>query len=166
MAIVRLDKLQAVKAGNIVSFRNDTGNDFDNGLVFELGDLVGTARELYDIVIPTNVDTQEILIHATPEVMYQVENNGLADFSLADGATGRGYHMSVGDIITVTEDIITDTEPLIVGNFLVADAASYQLECLDADPGVAVNKFCAVIIEETTLGFDQEDAVAFRVIRV
>lgn len=163
MAIIRVDKAQATYAGNIVSFQVPAGTTMTNGLVFNLGDLVTDERELHEISAPAagTLATEEVLINATPEVMYDIANIALEDFVLAEGQTGRGFHMSIGDVFTVTDDLITGNP--VVGEFVVAADGVYTLAAAAADPGNT--RFLGKIIEETTLGFGQDQAWTFRVVK-
>lgn len=163
MAIIRVDKAQATTAGNLVSFQVPAATTMTNGLVFNLGALVANERELYAISAPAagTLATAEVLINATPEVMYENSNIALEDFELTAGQTGRGFHMSVGDIFTVTDDLITGAP--VVGEFVVAADGVYTLAAAAADPGNT--RFLGQIIEETTLGFNQDQAWTFRVVK-
>ena len=163
MAIIRVDKAQATTAGNLVSFVVPAATTLRNGHVFNLGALVANERELHTIAAPAagTLATAEVLINATPEVMYGVEDIPLANFQLTAGEVGRGFHMSVGDVYTVTDDLITGNP--VVGEFVVAADGVYTLAAAAADPGNT--RFLGQIIEETTLGFDQDQAWAFRVIK-
>ena len=163
MAIIRVDKAQATYAGNLVSFVVPDGVTMTNGLVFNLGALAANEREVHTIAAPAagTLATAEVLINATPEVMYAPADIALEDFALTEGQVGRGFHMSVGDIFTVTDDLITGNP--VVGEFVVAANGVYTLAAADADPGNT--RFLGQIIEETTLGFNQDQAWAFRVIK-
>lgn len=163
MAIIRVDKAQATYSGNLVSFQVPVATTMTNGLVFNLGALVANERELHAIAAPAagTLATAEVLINATPEVMYASADIALEDFVLTAGQTGRGFHMSVGDVFTVTDDLITGNP--VVGEFVVAADAVWTLAAAAADPGNT--RFLGQIIEETTLGFNQDQAWAFRVIK-
>ena len=160
MAIIRIDKAQATYAGNIVSF--EAPANMTNGLVFNLDGLKTGEREVYEIEKPAtaSLETAEVLIHATPEVVYESEKVSLEDFELKKDKVGRGFHMTAGDIFTVTDDLITG-DPA-VGEYVVAANDSWKLA---ASATMTDNRFVGEIIEKTTLGFEHKDAWTFRVVR-
>ena len=168
MAIVRLDKIQAIYSGNIESILpqdHHVGIDrFQNGVPVKLVQLAPDEREVY-IVEPVTAVGEEVLIHATPEVSYGPWDIPLANFELRADQVGRAYHFTEGDVFSITLDLVTETADADVGNFLVADINNeWMWESVNAIP--ANTRFAAEIIEETTLGFDQDDAIAVRVVQV
>jgi len=163
--IVRLDKVQATKSGNIVSVEADA-NITHNGCVCALGALNTGERELYDVAAITAA-TDEIIFIANPEVVYDsVGKSGLADYTIADDDVVRGYHLAPGDVITLTADCITADGgyTLAVDGFVYAVNSAYVLHAAAADP--ASSKFVGKIIEVTTLGYAGTTAYAIRVLKV
>lgn len=160
MAIIRIDKAQATYAGNIVSF--EAPADMTNGLVFNLDGLKTGEREVYEIAKPAtaSLETAEVILHATPEVMYESEKLALEDFVLKEDKIGRGIQMTVGDVFTVTDDLISGTPA--VGEYVVAANDEWKLA---ASASLTDNRFAGEIIEETTLGFDHKKAWTFRVVK-
>src|SRR5574342_743912 len=103
MAIVRLDKVQASYNGNLESVKFAT--DVTNGGFAKLGSLVAGERELHNAVLPTDVTTDVIVLHATPEVMVDPRQQSLSAFVLTAGKAGRAYHLVEGDVVTLTVDL-------------------------------------------------------------
>lgn len=158
--IVNLDKIQACYAGNIVSIKYDTGA-LENGRVVVLNGLADGEREVYNVTTPTDVTTQEVLLHATPEVLYEAGKT-IGDFELAAGKIGRAFHLTVGDVFTITNDGIDGTP--VVGQYLVPQNNSFKLAvAADLTGGT---RFAAEIIELTTLGYDNNSATVVRVVKV
>lgn len=161
MAIVRLDKVQASYNGNLESVKFVA--DQTNGVVAVLNGLAVGEREVQSAVAATDVVTQEIVIVAAPEVMYEPRKQGLKDFVIPAGQAARAYHLSAGDIITVTDDLIEGGVPA-VGQFLFPANAKFKLQVGAALPAGGV-RFAAKVIEKTTLGADGSAATAFQVIK-
>jgi hypothetical protein len=69
------------------------------------------------------------------------------DFILKAGQVGRAYIPSVGDIFTITDNVITGTT--VVGQYVIPANASLQLAAAaDLTGGT---RFAAKVIEKTTL---------------
>jgi hypothetical protein len=156
MAIVRLDKVQSIYSGNLESLV--FAEDQTNGVFAHVGGLVAGERELVNAVQPdaTSVATEEVVLHASPEVMYDERKYRLEDFVLKTGQAGRGYHLTEGDIITLTEDLFASAPT--VNQFVVAAADSWILAPSADGSG---SKFVAEVIEQTTL--DGHNAFAIKV---
>jgi len=153
MAIVRLDKI----TGNHLSNGRHATEVMLNGYFVELGGLVAGERETYDITAPAEVLTTEVLLHATPEVMYDPRQSALEDFFVEVGAECRLYHLNVGDIITLTED-------LFVASPSVGDIVSPQVAGLKLGAVVVGARLTFEVIEATQLGFNRVPAFALRVV--
>lgn len=153
MAIVRLDKIADIHLSN---GRHATV-DMLNGYFVELGGLVAGEKELYNITAPTAVGN-EVLLHASPEVMYDPRQSALEDFFVEAGQECRLYHLNVGDIITLTADLFDGTPA--VGTVVSPQVGDMNLVA----PAVAGARLTALIIEATTLGFNRVPAYAIRVL--
>lgn len=159
MAIVNLDKVAGVHLSSIVA-----EEDLTNGLFGQLGDLIEGEKEAYEFLPITDV-TDEVILHSTPEVMYDPRKKGLKDFVLPAGTVGRGYHLERGDIITFTEDLFTDTPT--VGEFVVPQVGSRKLTTsvdgtVEVEGSPVKPSLVFKVIEETTLGFEATTAYALR----
>jgi hypothetical protein len=174
MAIVNLDKVQAKKYGNLESVKHSA--DLTNGLFFALGNLVAGETELREASVinesasATSASTsEEIVLHASSEVMYDPRKSGLKDFVLTAGDAGRAYHLTVGDIVTLTSDLFTSAPT--VGQFaVIAIDGSMKLRpstdgtALASDGLATINpRLVFEVIEQTTLGYDGTTAYALQV---
>lgn len=151
---IRLDKiagthLESVRSASILK----------NGYFVELQDLIVGERELYTVTAPTDLDN-ELLLHATPEVMYDSLKNSLDDFEVEANAEGRAYHLTVGDVITMTADLFTATP--VVGNLVAGLVGNFRLAPVDPVAGTTA-RFQARVIEQTVLGYIPQTAFAIKV---
>lgn len=117
-AVVRTDKMFATdnRAG-LVSVRyqpSDTMTAIDNGNVVKIGALEEGSREVYKGVTPAANDAiKDIVLIASPEVMYDERKRNLDEFQNAKGAIARGYHLHTNDIFSVTKEALTGDEPAV-----------------------------------------------------
>lgn len=117
-AVVRTDKMFATdnRAG-LVSVRyqpGDTMTAIDNGNVVKIGALEEGSREVYKGVTPAANDAiKDIVLIASPEVMYDERKRNLDEFQNSEGAIARGYHLHTNDIFSVTKEALTGDEPAI-----------------------------------------------------
>ena len=117
-AVVRTDKMFATdnRAG-LVSVRyqpGDTMTAIDNGNIVKIGALEEGSREVYKGVTPAANDAiKDIVLIASPEVMYDERKRNLDEFQNAEGAIARGYHLHTNDIFSVTKEALTGDEPAI-----------------------------------------------------
>lgn len=120
-AVVRTDKMFATdnRAG-LVSVRYqpaDVITDIDNGNVVKLAGLEEGSREVFKGETPAANDAIEnIVLVASPEVMYDERLRNLDDFTNAKGSIARGYHLHVNDIFSVTKDALVGVAAPAVGN--------------------------------------------------
>ena len=117
-AVVRTDKMFATdnRAG-LVSVRYQPGDvmtAIDNGNVVKLGALEEGSREVYKGLTPAANDAiKDVVLIASPEVVYDENKRNLGDFQNAKGAIARGYHLHTGDIFSVTAEALTGDEPAV-----------------------------------------------------
>ena len=155
MAIVNLDKI----AGTHLSNGVNATDEMLNGYFVELGSLVVGERELYNITAPTDVAGTEVLLHASPEVMYDPRYSSLDRFFVEVGQECRLYHLTVGDIITLTEDLFV-TVPA-VGDVVSAQIGGYRLGAT-----VVGARLTFEVIEATFLDAMRTPAFSVRVLTV
>lgn len=156
MAVTRLDKitgshLESIQAPSVLL----------NGYFLQLGELVDGETEMRKataVVDPKAVG--EIVFHATPEVMADARKTGLKHFQVEALTAGRGYHLSKGDRITLTEDLF-ETVP-VVGTYVTPQAGSFLLDTYDAVADID-NAIVLKVIRETTLGYDNSQAFVLQV---
>lgn len=152
---VRLDKLQAVYSGNISSVKSAT--QIDNGRVVITGSLVAGQRELFNAATPTAVATDEVLLVASPEVTYEA-GDGILNFTNKAGKPARAYHLTVGDIITVTDANIDGTS--VVDQYLIPVNGSDKLT---PSATLGTTRFAAKVISKVSLY--GQPATVFKVIK-
>jgi hypothetical protein len=119
MSIVRLDKVKAAYNGNLESIKYTA--DLLNGGIWLLGNLATGEREVHDVDPITEAEFEGVdpfVLHATPEVEYDAQKSKLADSVVEAGKVGRAYHLSVGDVITVTADMF-DSAPDATNKYVV-----------------------------------------------
>lgn len=158
MSLVRLDKVQAAYNGNLESVVHNA--DMANGSVVMLGGLVAGERELRQVVAPTALKAaeEEILLVASPEVNYSPLEKD-EDFVNKANKAARAYHLSVGDIFTVTDDMISGSS--VVGQFVGAiDGLK-----LGASATAPTTRFSGLVLEKTTLGYNGAAATVIQVLK-
>ena len=128
-AVVRTDKMFATdnRAG-LVSVRyqpSDTMTAIDNGNVVKLGVLETGSREIYKGDTPAKNDAiGDIVLIATPEVMYDERKRNLDEFQNAAGSVARGYRLHTGDIFSVTVEALSASGSPKVGDIVELDAGT------------------------------------------
>jgi hypothetical protein len=137
--MIRLDKING--SGHIASFTFAT--ELVNGAVVKLGALATDGESRVGSAVG-NVATDSIVLHASVEMQYASDAEE-KDFKLKVGKKGRGYYLTKGDIITLTDDEITGTKT--VGLFVVPVVAGTKL----AVGARATENLVFEIIEKTTL---------------
>lgn len=118
--IVRTDKLAGTDVRSLMESvkymgSGSTETACDNGNVVKLDGFLQTSstpvavyeREIKKGVTPAaSSKLDEIVLIATPELMYEETKKDLADFYNEAGAICRGYHLHSGDIFSVTADAV------------------------------------------------------------
>lgn len=146
--IVNLDKIQAKKNGNLESLKHTA--DLPNGSVVHVGDLVVGTRDVYNVIVPTtaSIAATEVILVASPEFSY-LPGKSLEDFVNVTGNIMRAYHLTEGDIFTISDDGIDGTT--VAGQYVIPQNASTKLAvAADLTGGT---KFAAKVINKTTIGF-------------
>lgn len=159
--IVNLDKVLASYNGNIESVVHTA--DLDNGSFIHLGALVDGERELRQVVIPstTSITSEELLMVASPEVMYE-SGKSLKDFYNPANKPARAYHLSVGDIITLSDDAFTGAT--VLNQYVIPANATTKLA--PAADLIGGTRFAAKVIAKGTIGFNRVAATTIQVVKV
>lgn len=169
--MVNLNKIAASYNGNIVSFQWDGGVPLQNGTPIVLGSLVTGEIDLYHSTVTGmsgSLATAELLLFASPEVMYEA-GNAEDDYYLATGGVGRAYHLTVGDVFTITSGTYEGTAAVgdcivaLVTGTVVTGLPGYLLTAETA--AIAGWRLVSRVIELTTLGYDGDTAAKVRVIK-
>ena len=177
--MVNLDKLQAIKAGNIVSVKWD-GGKLQNGIPILLGALVTGERELYyamctgaTAILAATAAASEATVYlvANPEVMYEA-GTMIDDFIATTGQAMRAYALYEGDEFTLSSGAYVGTAALNEYLHMVATGAgattgvNLGMSCWEVTAVLPPDyKTVAKCIELTTIGYDDNTAATFRVIK-
>ncbi|MEK4289382.1 hypothetical protein [Paenibacillus sp. FSL P4-0502] len=129
--VVRLDKVQASYNGNLEHLTHSA--DLDNGSFVHVGSLVTGQREVKTAVIPaTPTLKDEVVFVAAPEVLYNtIEGKQLDRFYNVAGKPFRAYHLTTGDIITVSNDMISGST--VLDQYVIPQAGSAKLKASAID---------------------------------
>jgi len=128
-AVVRTDRLFGTdnRAG-MASVRyqpSGTKTAIENGNVALLDGLETGSREVYKGVTPAaNSALKDIVLIATPELLYDERKRNLTDFRNEAGVIARGYHLHTGDIFSVTKDALDGATNPAVGDVVELKAGT------------------------------------------
>lgn len=128
-AVVRTDKMFATdnRAG-LVSVRfqpKDVLTEINNGNVVKISSLETGSREVYKGITPVaNDKISDIVLVASPEVMYDERKRNLDNFTNEKGDIARGYRLHTGDIFSVTIDALSTRSTPVKGNTVELEAST------------------------------------------
>lgn len=110
-AVVRTDRLTGTDdRARLISVRyqpSDEMTAIDNGNIVLVGELEDGEREIFKGDTPTASSAlRDIVLIATPEVMYDERLKGLDDFFNEAGKIARGYRLHTHDVFSVTADAL------------------------------------------------------------
>lgn len=115
-----------------------TPTAIENGSVLKVGALMEGEREIYvGGVVAANDKVTDVVLVASPEVMYDERKNNLDDYINVAGKACRGYHIHSGDIFSVTKDVLAGAAAPAVGN-IVELAAGTKLNVVAEATGATV----------------------------
>lgn len=147
---VRLDKVKAVKTGTLASVVHT--QDLDNGAFVQLGSLVEGQREQFAVKVPdaNSINTDSLYLHADDELNYYIGQQ-ILDYTLPAGKAGRTYLLEAGDIVTITNNMLTPNgeAAIAVGDFVAPVAGSLLLS--DVGTTEPTTRFVGQVIETTTI---------------
>ena len=124
-AVVRTDAMAATDVrGQLVSVKymgadGATPTAIENGNVLKIGALMTGEREIYiggGVAAIDKID--DIVLIASPEVVYDERKRNLDDFVNEAGKACRGYHIHSGDTFSVTAEALSGTGTPAVGNIV------------------------------------------------
>ncbi|WP_405168525.1 hypothetical protein [Paenibacillus sp. FSL H3-0286] len=142
---VRLDKMQATYSGNIESVLLNV--DLENGAITTIGGLVDGKREVVHGATPVNVSAEEVLLVASPEIVYESDKHNILDFVNKAGKPARAYHYAVGDTVTITDNMITGTS--VKNQYLIPENGSAKLKAVATLTDTT--RFAAQVLEKVKL---------------
>ena len=86
----------------------------ENGNVVKVGALISGEREVKAATTPAaTTKLDEVVLVATPEVMYDERKRNLDEFRNEAGQIARGYHLHSGDIFSVTAEGLANASPAV-----------------------------------------------------
>ena len=139
--IVRTDLMYGtdVREGLVsVKYMGDNGSTptaIDNGNVLSVTALQTDEREIYvGAAVAANTAINDVVLIASPEVMYDERLRNLEDFYNEAGKACRGYRLHSGDIFSVTKDALAGASTPAVGD-VVELAAGTKLSVVAAATG-------------------------------
>lgn len=96
-----------------------TPTAIENGSVLKVGALVEGEREIYvGGAVAADDKVTDIVLVASPEVMYDEHKKGLDEYINEAGKACRGYHIHSGDVFSVTKEALAGVEAPAVGNIV------------------------------------------------
>lgn len=150
--VVRTDNMFGtdVRAG-LVSIKymgvdGQTATAIENGNVLKVGALMSDEREIFVGAAPAaNDELKDIVLIATPEVMYDERKRNLDEFINEAGRACRGYRLHKGDIFSVTKDALDGAASPAVGNAVELKAGTKLNVAASATSGsTQVGKIIAI----------------------
>ena len=94
-----------------------TPTAIENGNVLKVGALISGEREVYvGGKVAANDKATDIVLIASPEVMYDERKKNLDEFINEAGKACRGYRLHSGDIFSVTKDALAGKATPAVGD--------------------------------------------------
>ena len=112
-----------------------TPTDIDNGNVLKATALKTGEREIYvGAAVAASTPINEVVLIASPEVMYDERLRNLDDYYNVAGKTCRGYRLHSGDVFSVTKPALAGAETPAVGD-VVELAAGTKLSVVAASTG-------------------------------
>lgn len=148
--VVRTDNMFGtdVRAG-LVSIKyivDGAETAIENGNVLKVGALMAGEREIFAGAAPAANDAlNEIVLIASPEVMYDERKRNLDEFINEAGKACRGYRLHNGDIFSVTKDALDGVDAPAVGNVVELKAGTKLNVAATATSGsTVVGKIIAV----------------------
>lgn len=129
-AVIRTDNMYGtdVRAGLVsVKYMGTDGQtpaEIENGCVVKLDALVEGEREIFvGKDVAANDNLKDVVIIASPEVMYDEHKHNLDEFINEKGKACRGYRFHDGNTFSVTKEAFDGAEP-VVGNIVELKAGT------------------------------------------
>ena len=107
----------AIENGNVLKV--------ENLMAHENGDTVDYEREIFVGSAPAaNTNLHEVVLVASPELMYDERKRNLDEFINEAGRPCRGYRLHHGDIFSVTKEALDGVEQPAIGNVVELKAGT------------------------------------------
>lgn len=123
-----------------------TPTAIENGNVLKVGALKAGEREVYvGGAVAASDKVSDIVLIASPEVMYDERKRNFDEFINEAGKNCRGYRLHSGDIFSVTKDALDGATTPAVGNIVELKAGTKLNVATTATTGsTVVGKIIAV----------------------
>lgn len=129
--VVRTDNLYGtdVREGLVsveyLGANGSTPTEIDNGNVLKLNGLKTGEREVFVGAAPAADDAiEDVVLVASPEVMYDERLHNLDDYTNEAGKICRGYHFHKGGFFAVTKDALDGKASPAVGDVVELKAGT------------------------------------------
>lgn len=123
--LVSIKYIVTTGAGTEQSPYVKTPTAIENGNVLKVGGLLDGEREIHEGVVPAAGDAlSDIVLIASPEVMYDERKRNLDEFINEADKPCRGYHLHKGDVFSVTKDALDGAATPAVGNIVELKAGT------------------------------------------
>lgn len=91
----------------------------DNGHILKVGALLSGEREVFEGSTPAANDSlADVVLIASPEVMYDERLRDLDDYYNVAGKICRGYRLHSGDVFSVTKEALAGASAPAVGDIV------------------------------------------------
>ena len=122
-----------------------TPTAIENGSVLKVGALIEGEREIYvGGKVAANDKVEDVVLVASPEVMYDERKKNLDEYINVAGKACRGYHIHSGDIFSVTKEALTGEAAPAVGNVVELAEGTKLSVAKDATGATVVGTIIAV----------------------
>ena len=122
-----------------------TPTAIENGSVLKVGALIEGEREIYvGGAVAANDKVEDVVLVASPEVMYDERKKNLDEYINVAGKACRGYHIHSGDIFSVTKEALTGEAAPAVGNVVELAEGTKLSVAKDATGATVVGTIIAV----------------------
>lgn len=145
-AVVRTDNMDGTDVrAQLVSVMymgsdGETETEIENGHVVLLGELIDDEREIHSATdVAADSDLKDVVLIASPEVMYDETKWSLDNFINPAGVPARGYRIHEGSTFSVTKDALAGLDEPAVGN-IVELAEGTQLNVAESASGTQVGE--------------------------
>lgn len=139
--LVSIKYIVTTGAGTDQSPYVHTETEIENGHVLKVGALMDGEREIFaGSAVAADDDLKDVVLVASPEVMYDERLRNLDDFINVAGKACRGYRLHKGDIFSVTKAALDGVASPAVGN------------CVELKAGTKLNVAASPTASTTQVG--------------
>lgn len=122
-----------------------TPTAIENGSVLKVGALIEGEREIHvGSAVAANDKVEDVVLIASPEVMYDERKKNLDEYINVAGKACRGYHIHSGDTFSVTKAVLTGEAAPAVGDVVELAAGTKLSVAKEATGATVVGTIIAV----------------------